>query len=41
VVVHSRIRRPHAEAYHGGYDAEGYAPGEPGAAAEPAAASDR
>ena len=25
VVVHSRIRRPDTKAYHGGYDAEGYA----------------
>jgi dihydroorotate dehydrogenase len=25
VVVHSKIRRPDAEAYRGGYDAEGYA----------------
>ena len=25
VVVHSKIRRPDAEAYHGGYEAEGYA----------------
>jgi dihydropyrimidine dehydrogenase (NAD+) subunit PreA len=25
VVTHSRIRRPDAKAYHGGYDAEGYA----------------
>jgi hypothetical protein len=25
VVVHSKIRRPDAGAYHGGYDAEGYA----------------
>jgi len=25
VVVHSKIRRPDADAYHGGYDAEGYA----------------
>jgi len=31
VVVHSKIRRPDADAYHGGYDdAEGYAAtGEP------------
>jgi dihydroorotate dehydrogenase len=26
VVSHSEIRRPDAKAYHGGYDAEGYAP---------------
>ena len=26
IVTHSRIRRPDAKAYHGGYDAEGYAP---------------
>jgi dihydropyrimidine dehydrogenase (NAD+) subunit PreA len=26
VVSHSKIRRPDADAYHGGYDAEGYAP---------------
>ena len=25
VVVHSKIRRPDADAYHGGYDGEGYA----------------
>jgi dihydroorotate dehydrogenase len=25
VVAHSKIRRPDADAYHGGYDAEGYA----------------
>jgi hypothetical protein len=25
VVAHSRIRRRDAEAYHGGYEAEGYA----------------
>src|SRR3990172_2746167 len=25
VVTHSKIRRPDAKAYHGGYDAEGYA----------------
>ena len=25
VVSHSKIRRPDADAYHGGYDAEGYA----------------
>jgi len=25
VVVHSKIRRPDADSYHGGYDAEGYA----------------
>ena len=24
VVAHSKIRRPDADAYHGGYDAEGY-----------------
>lgn len=28
VVAHSRIRRPDAKAYHGGYEAEGYAPAE-------------
>jgi dihydropyrimidine dehydrogenase (NAD+) subunit PreA len=28
VVAHSRIRRPDADAYHGGYDAEGYADAE-------------
>jgi dihydroorotate dehydrogenase len=28
VVVHSRIRRPDAKAYHGGYEAEGYAAAE-------------
>ena len=26
VVTHSKIRRPDAKAYHGGYEAEGYAP---------------
>ncbi len=25
VVAHSKIRRPDAEAYHGGYEGEGYA----------------
>ena len=25
VVAHSKIRRPDSKAYHGGYDAEGYA----------------
>jgi dihydropyrimidine dehydrogenase (NAD+) subunit PreA len=25
VVAHSKIRRPDAKAYHGGYDADGYA----------------
>jgi hypothetical protein len=25
IVTHSRIRRPDAKAYHGGYEAEGYA----------------
>jgi dihydropyrimidine dehydrogenase (NAD+) subunit PreA len=25
VVTHSKIRRPDAKAYHGGYEAEGYA----------------
>ena len=25
VVTHSQIRRPDAKAYHGGYEAEGYA----------------
>jgi dihydropyrimidine dehydrogenase (NAD+) subunit PreA len=28
VVVHSKIRRPEAKAYHGGYEAEGYAAAE-------------
>jgi dihydropyrimidine dehydrogenase (NAD+) subunit PreA len=28
VVVHSKIRRPDAKAYHGGYEAEGYAAAE-------------
>src|SRR4051812_6792315 len=28
VVAHSKIRRPDAESYHGGYDAEGYAAAE-------------
>ena len=28
VVTHSRIRRPDTKAYHGGYDAEGYAASE-------------
>ena len=28
VVAHSKIRRPDAKAYHGGYDAEGYAAAE-------------
>jgi dihydropyrimidine dehydrogenase (NAD+) subunit PreA len=28
VVVHSKIRRPDADAYHGGYDGEGYAASE-------------
>ena len=28
IVVHSRIRRPDAKAYHGGYEAEGYAAAE-------------
>jgi dihydropyrimidine dehydrogenase (NAD+) subunit PreA len=32
IVPHSRIRRPDAKDYHGGYDAEGYAAAE--AAAE-------
>jgi dihydropyrimidine dehydrogenase (NAD+) subunit PreA len=31
VVQHSKIRRPGAKAYHGGYDAEGYAAAEAGA----------
>jgi hypothetical protein len=26
VVTHSRIRRPDAKTYHGGYETEGYAP---------------
>jgi dihydropyrimidine dehydrogenase (NAD+) subunit PreA len=26
IVPHSRIRRPDAKAYHGGYETEGYAP---------------
>ena len=34
VVAHSRIRRADSEAYHGGYDAEGYAAAESAAAAE-------
>jgi len=35
IVAHSKIRRPDAGAYHGGYDAEGYAPAEaPAGAAE-------
>jgi dihydropyrimidine dehydrogenase (NAD+) subunit PreA len=29
IVSHSKIRRPEAKAYHGGYDAEGYAAAEP------------
>ena len=29
VVAHSKIRRPDAKAYRGGYDAEGYAAGRP------------
>jgi dihydropyrimidine dehydrogenase (NAD+) subunit PreA len=29
VVTHSRVRRPDSKAYHGGYDAEGYAASEP------------
>ena len=33
VVPHSRIRRPDVDAYHGGYDAEGYAAAEATAAA--------
>ena len=28
VVTHSKIRRPEGDAYHGGYDAEGYAASE-------------
>jgi dihydroorotate dehydrogenase len=28
IVAHSRIRRPDSKAYHGGYDAEGYASAE-------------
>jgi dihydroorotate dehydrogenase len=31
IVPHSRIRRPDAKHYHGGYDAEGYAAAEPAA----------
>jgi len=31
IVQHSRIRRPDAKDYHGGYDAEGYAAAEPAA----------
>ena len=31
IVPHSRIRRPDAKDYHGGYDAEGYAATEPAA----------
>jgi hypothetical protein len=38
VVVHSKIRRPDAGAYHGGYDSEGYAASDvPAAAAGPGA----
>ena len=35
VVAHSKIRRPDAEAYHGGYDGEGYAATEAAAAERP------
>jgi dihydroorotate dehydrogenase len=35
VVAHSKIRRPDADAYRGGYDAEGYAGNEAAIAAEP------
>jgi dihydropyrimidine dehydrogenase (NAD+) subunit PreA len=34
VVTHSRIRRPDAKAYHGGYEAEGYAAADTPAASE-------
>jgi dihydropyrimidine dehydrogenase (NAD+) subunit PreA len=34
VVAHSKIRRPDGEAYRGGYDAEGYAPGDTAVALE-------
>jgi dihydropyrimidine dehydrogenase (NAD+) subunit PreA len=34
VVVHSKIRRPESESYHGGYDAEGYAAAETAASTE-------
>ena len=34
VVVHSRIRRPDSKAYHGGYEAEGYAAETPAAKTE-------
>jgi dihydropyrimidine dehydrogenase (NAD+) subunit PreA len=33
VVQHSSIRRPDAKAYHGGYEAEGYAVDTPASAA--------
>jgi hypothetical protein len=36
VVTHSKIRRPDAKAYHGGYEAEGYA-----AADAPAGSAER
>jgi dihydropyrimidine dehydrogenase (NAD+) subunit PreA len=35
VVVHSKIRRPDSKAYHGGYEAEGYAAEAPAAKTEP------
>ena len=35
VVVHSRIRRPDSKAYHGGYEAEGYAADTQAAKTEP------
>ena len=34
VVAHSKIRRPDADAYRGGYDAEGYAAVEAAVAVE-------
>jgi dihydropyrimidine dehydrogenase (NAD+) subunit PreA len=37
VVSHSRIRRPGAKVYHGGYEVEGYAAAEAAARAEPQA----
>ena len=36
IVAHSKIRRPDAKAYYGGYDAEGYA-----AAEQPAGGTER
>jgi hypothetical protein len=35
VVAHSKIRRPDADSYRGGYEAEGYAGSEAVVAAEP------